>query len=281
MKIRTMKTTTCFLCFFFIISCTSGKEKSYIGSTPAGNVVRSFLGIPYSDSVDFIRWKITLANDGYKLQCNYGLSKPNTAGFIHDGKKIELNGLLRKEKNYYQLRNGNKVLRMVELNTDLVHLLDAGNRLLLGNAGWSYTLSSIQPSASDQIHITPKQTVLKDSMAFEGRTPCFVPGIIAPGALCYKLKWYIVLYADVAMHAPAAYKIFGTPYRKEGSRKGNWKLITGKDGRIIYQLNDEKGNGFLFLLKIDEHILVFTDAQGKLLTGDADFSYTLNRTTSP
>jgi hypothetical protein len=41
-------------------------------------------------------------------------------------------------------------------------------------------------------------------------------------------------------------------------------------------LNDENGNGFLYLLKLDEHILVFIDAQGKLLVGDEDFSYTLN-----
>jgi hypothetical protein len=54
--------------------------------------------------------------------------------------------------------------------------------------------------------------------------------------------------------------------------------MAGKNGRIIYQLNDEKENGFLYLLKLDEHILVFTDANGKLLVGDEDFSFTLNNT---
>lgn len=57
---------------------------------------------------------------------------------------------------------------------------------------------------------------------------------------------------------------------------GSWKIIAGKNGRTIYQLNDEDGNGFLYLLKLDEHVLVFTDAKGKLLVGDEDFSYTLN-----
>ena len=42
-------------------------------------------------------------------------------------------------------------------------------------------------------------------------------------------------------------------------------------------MNDDKGNGLLYLLKLDEHILVFTDAHEKLLVGNEDFSYTLNR----
>jgi hypothetical protein len=41
-------------------------------------------------------------------------------------------------------------------------------------------------------------------------------------------------------------------------------------------MNDEQGKGFMYLLKLDDHILVFTDADGKLLVGDEDFSYTMN-----
>jgi hypothetical protein len=93
------------------------------------------------------------------------LAIPNTNGFINDGKKIELGGELSKEKNYYQLRNGNKMLKIIELNADLVHLLDEDNSLLPGNAGWSYTLNSTSPLRSDQIYITAKQAHLKDSMA--------------------------------------------------------------------------------------------------------------------
>jgi hypothetical protein len=131
------------------------------------------------------------------------------------------------------------------------------------------------PSGTDQINITAAPTILKDSIAFEGRTPCNVPGVIAPGSLCYKLKWYIVLYADPKVNKPDNYKVLGTAWRKEGGRTGTWKIIAGQNGRTI-QLNDDQGNGFLYLLKLDEHILVFTDAQGKLLVGNEDFSYTLN-----
>ena len=273
-----MKIISALLSILLSVTCGSGKERIYRGSTPADTVIRSFLGIPLPDSVDFIRWKLILRENQYHLQCNYGIGKPNTNGFINGGKKIELTGALRKEKNYYQFQNKDKTLNVAELNADLLHLLDADNSLLVGNGGWSYTLNNITPSGTDQINIAPQQIVLKDSIAFEGRTPCNVPGVIAPGTECYKLKWYIVLYSNAEKKESGNYKVYGTTWRKEGARTGKWKINSGKNGRIIYQLIDDKGNGFLYLLKADEHILVFTDANGKLLVGDGDFSYTLNNT---
>ena len=271
-----MKVVFSLLWFLLFVSWASGKGKTYTGSTPADTVIRSFLGIPLSDSVDFIRWKLILRDNRYELHCNYGIGKANTNGFVNGGTNVELSGEYRKEKNYYQFQNGTKTLKAVELNIDLLHLLSAGNSLLVGNGGWSYTLNNSTPSNTNQVTIASAPTILKDSMAFEGRTPCHVPGVIAPDTLCYKLKWYIVLYANTKLNQPDRYKILGTRWRKEGGRTGTWKITTGQNGRIIYQLNDEKGNGFLYLLKLDEHILVFTDAKGKLLVGNEDFSYTLN-----
>lgn len=258
------------------VSSGGAAEKVYTGSTPADPVVRSFLGIPQSDSVDFIRWKFTLGQTRYGLHCNYGIGKANTNGFIKGGTTIELGGDYRREKNVYRFESGVNALRAVELNPDLLHLLNADESLLVGNAGWSYTLNSITPSGSDQASITAEPTVLKDSMVFAGRTPCSVPGVIAPGKQCYKIKWHIVLYANKQTNKPGRYRIFGTPWRKEGSKTGNWKITAGRNGRTIFRLDDDSGNGFLYLLKLDERILVFTDAQGRLLVGDEDFSYTLN-----
>lgn len=138
--------------------------------------------------------------------------------------------------------------------------------------------NNIAPSGSEEVSIAATPPVLRDSMTFDGRTPCNIPGIIEPGKSCYKLKWRIVLYADAPMNKPGRYKVLGTPgAREKGGKKGNWKIIAGKNGRVVYQLDDESGKGFLYLLKLDDNILVFTDAQGKLLVGDEDFSYTLNR----
>ncbi len=272
-----MKIIATFLSLVFFVSCVNSKEKSYTASTPAAPIVRSFLGIPLTDSVDFIRWKLTLANNQYKLECNYGIGKPNTNGFYNGGEKIALTGVVKNEKNYYQLQNDNKTLSLVELNADLLHLLDPDDNLLVGNGGWSYVLNNITPMITDQINITARQTILKDSMAFEGRTPCGVPDIITSDMECYKLKWYVVFYANAEKNESTTYRVFGTPYRKEGGKTGTWKIIKGKDGRIIYQLNDEKENAFIYLLKLGEGVLIFTDVKGNLLVGDLDFSYTLNR----
>ncbi len=269
-----MKLNIAFPLMLLISSCAKTQDKTYTGSTPAAPVVKAFLGIPMADSVDFIRWNLSFQNDRYTMQCNYGIGKPNTHGFIAGGKKISISDKLKKEKNYYQLQNNSKILKLIEINSDLLHLLNDDNSLLVGNGGWSYTLNNIKPSITDKINIAPMQTILKDSMAFEGRTPC--PGLdLRPE--CLKLKWYIVLYADPKTNQPMTYYINGTAYRRDGGRKGTCKIMPGENGRIIYQLNDDKRNGLIYLLKADENILLFIDANGKLLTGDEDFSYTLNR----
>src|SRR5687768_9955695 len=105
-----MKMLSPFLSILLVVSCASAKESTYTGSTPADTIVRSFLGIPLSDSVDFIRWKLILRDDRYQLQCNYGIGKPNTDGFINGGMRTEVSGELRKEKNYYEFQNGTKTL---------------------------------------------------------------------------------------------------------------------------------------------------------------------------
>lgn len=274
-----MKSIAIFLSIFLIVSCTSGsgKEKTYTASTPAGAVVKKFLGIPLSDSVDFIRWELFIRDNHYHLHYNYGISKPNTNGFINGGVKMELSGEWKKKDNYYLLQNGTKSLLIAELNEDLLHLGDSSNSLLVGNGGWSYTLNNTTPAGAHQLNLIAGPSVLKDSMVFDGRTPCGVPGIIPPGRECYKLKWRIILYADADKNIPATFKILATQWRQEGNLTGNWVIITSKNNRTIYQLNDEKGKGFLYLLKADDRILLFSDASGKLLTGDEDFSYTLNR----
>lgn len=272
-----MKIVPAFLIVFFFVSCANGNERTFAASTPANAVVRTFLGISLSDSIDFIRWKLVLNDNSYRLHCNYGIGKPNTNGFISGGKKIELSGTLEKEKNYYQLKNGTAALKIIELNDNLLHLLNTDNSLLVGNGGWSYTLNNLKPSIAYEINIQTKQSLPEDSIVFDGRTPCNVPGVIPPGTECYKLKWRITLYANAEKNGTGNYKILGTAWRKENGQTGNWAVIPGKNGRIIYQLKDNKGTTVLHLLKADENILLFTDANGNLLTGDEDFSYTLNR----
>ena len=275
-----MKNMAIVLCLLLNVACGHGKEKTYTGSTPAADVIKSFLGIPLSDSIDFIRWRLTIDDNDYELKCNYGIGKNNTNGFINGGKKTEIKGDVKKDRNYYALQNGDKILYITELNTDLLHLLDENKAMLVGNGGWSYTLNSLVASISDDVNLVINKPQLEDSLDLEGRTPCKIPGIIPAGMQCYKLKWHIILYADPKTNQPDGYKIFGTAWRQDGPKTGNWKIIRGKNGRITYQLNDDKAEGLLYLLKMDDNIVYFTDATGRLLVGDEDFSYTLNRRTT-
>lgn len=272
-----MKIVHVIFCMFLFISCASSKQINFTASTPAGTVIRSFLGIPQEDSVDFIRWKLTLGDNRYNLQCNYGIGKNNTNRFINGGKTIALNGTFKKEQNMLMLQHIDRILKIIELNGNLLHLLDENNKLLVGNGGWSYTLNNIDPVPASDINTTAQQISLKDSITFDGRTPCNVPGIVPAGMQCYKLKWRFIFYADNENREEGLYKIKGTAWRNMESKTGSWKITIGKNNQLIYQLYDEKGNAFIYLLKADENILLFTDAAGKLLVGNEDFSYTLNR----
>jgi len=267
------------LILFLFTCCANGKERVYIGCTPANNIVKSFLGIPLSDSLDFIRWKVTMQNGKYNLLCNYGVGKPNTNGFINGGKWIRLNGQLKKEGNYYNLQADNRRLSILELNPNLIHFADQNKNLLIGTGGWSYTLNINRPSLSNQVNILSRQTALEDSMVFQGRTPCWDFSINRPDPNCIKMKWSIVFYADARKNIPTTYLLNHSnlmPLQYPG-KKGTWKIIPGKDGRIIYELKPDNDDMPTYLLKLDDNVLIFTDAKGNLLVGNEDFSFTLSR----
>ena len=252
-------------------------KKYFVASTPANAAVKSFLGIPVADSIDFIRWRITLTDGAYKLLCTYGISKPNTNGFYDGGKKTELGGKADHTKGFYILHSGNKTLKLTVLNDDILHISDNDNSLMVGNGGWSYSLNNTTALGSDRVNTTSLPIVFKDSAVFDGRTPCNVPGIIPAGKLCYKLKWRIILYANTAAAQQGKCKVFGTSYRAMNGRPCTWRLSKNDNGDLRYELIDDTGKPFVWLRAADSNILYFTDANGKLLVGNEDFSYSLNR----
>ena len=259
----------------------NAKEINYVGCTPANTTVRNFLGISLTDSVDFIRWSIAAENGKYSLKCNYGIGKPDTPGFWNGGKWIELHGRITKTESYFSFENGKKILKALELNPSLIHFVDENKNLLIGTGGWAYTLGDKALPASDHLSAIAKQTVLKDSMSFHGRTPCGNFSVNPPGSNCIKMKWSIVFYAN--KNQPTTYLLNHSnamPLQYPG-KTGTWKIVNGKDGRIIYQLNPDNDNTPTYLLKLNDNVLVFTDAKGNLLVGDKDFSYTLSRKINP
>ncbi len=150
------------------------------------------------------------------------------------------------------------------LNDHVLHLAGKNKNLLIGNGGWSYTLYG--QGANLPIDIKPQQIALKDSMVFEGRTPCReIANLgLTLSQNCYKIKWSLVLYASKGK--PTTYRTRGTI----NPRTGNWKI---KDGMILL----ESGEHPVYFIMADENILLFSDTKWNLFQGDEDFGYTLNR----
>jgi hypothetical protein len=126
---------------------------------------------------------------------------------------------------------------------------------------------------------------------FSGRSPCREIAAEVKhqvGADCIKLKWSLVLYRDAKTLAPTTYRLRGTLYRNEAAqtervREGKWKITKGTKtdpNATVYQLEAFGSDGPIFLLKADRNILFFLANDGRLLVGDKDFSYTLNRDTA-
>lgn len=271
------------LCILVLLgSSANAKERTFIGSTPAAPIVREFLGISLKDSIDFIRWKLVLRFDNYDLQCEYGIGKNNTNGFI-DRKTVGIVGKLRKENNHYFLTNISKTLPLIEINNNLVHFVDEKDQLLSGNGGFSYALNNVRAIPSDKFNFPTTATSPKNKMVYEGRTPCssILSHAIGSGVPpdCYKKKWYFIFYTDPATGKPTYYLRNGMQHKKETMAKGSWEIITGKDGRTIYKVNPTPDDTYkiLYLVKAGDNILFFTDPAGNLLVGTEDFSFTLNR----
>ena len=249
------------------------KEINYTASTPAGNEVRDFLGISKVDSIDFIRWKLKIIDSKtFNLSCTYGIGKPNTNGFI-DEKKVEQKGTVNLKNDILTLSREGKFLSLLILNDNIIHILNKQGTMMVGNGGWSYTLNSVKQTPTSQINFKWQETGFRDSVSFEGRTPCRGIEELMYGTTrtdCYKKKWLVRLYKNDTKSG--TYKIGGTV----PSKTGKWKLKQNAGGKIIYSLDLSNGKT-LDLLQTDENIVYIMDPKGGLMVGDHDFSYSLNR----
>jgi hypothetical protein len=117
---------------------------------------------------------------------------------------------------------------------------------------------------------------------FDGRTPCNVLAAYLnapPSPECIKIKWRLTLFVDSITRMNGRYELIGLTYKRENPRMGTWQIINGthEDPQaIVYQLN-ENGRPPLLFQKCGNSVLFFLDKERKLLVGNKDFSYTLNR----
>lgn len=270
----------------YLIIPSSFTQSVYVGSTPADPPVRTWINIPQDIKIDFIRWELNLnPSYNYSLKINYGEGQPNSPGFKNGGNFSTIQGVYkisgRNNIKVLTLTYKSSNLSFAGINENLIHLLTASNKLMVGNGGWSYTLNRKQPVETKQpLTVFENISIPKeDEIIFEGRTPCKELAEdynITAERECLKLKWLLKLKRDKKTFEATSYTLSRT---LERSRliQGKWKIVSAASGEQIIELYSENGDLSVLLLTGDENVLFFISKHRKLFTGNKDFSYTLNR----
>lgn len=288
----------------------------FVATSPCDAASKLLLKIPPAAGCELIKWQLTLDQDPttlapttYRLTYTYGLPRQNTNGLAQGGTKVEREGrwaIVRVTNTspfatLYRLDpdRPSQAVSFLKVDQNLIHLLDGDGRLVVGNAGWSYTLNRAggderptrharpphASAAKTNSPVAPLPPITADESAagtFMGRSPC--PEVAAQlnkavGDDCMKAKWVLTLYQSPAGPKPAAYRLRGTFFR-ERIVEGTWAIVRGTKANpaaVVYQLDPDKPQGSLFLMKADDNVLLFLDRERNLLVGNGDFSYTLNR----
>lgn len=277
------------------------------GITPCSAATRPLPQIPADSDCEQMIWKIVLRQDPatgtpttYSLESAYGLSQQNTTGLKGGGTLITLDGswsIVKGTKTdpdavVYRLESQNPpaALSLIRVSDDVLHILQDGQSLMVGHAGWSYTLNRTDNRLPLQIvEITgpdPTQPVFPPTPVgvsvfgvFEGRLPChelmFEFTKIPPHA-CMKIKSQLTLYQDPATGAPSVYY-----YRSTTTfRQGTWTIVHASKAdpeAVIYELRLDDGQPPVSFLLVDENHLFLLSRDGEPLVGNALFSYTLSR----
>lgn len=133
----------------------------FVASTPCSLGTRPVPDIPPGQSgCDLIKWRLKLSGDGksspgtYILDCDYGIPKQGTRGFINGGTHLHREGKWAIAKGMasnpaaiiYRLDpdKPSQSISFVQLNENLLHLLDSHQQLMNGTGAWSYTLSKVK-----------------------------------------------------------------------------------------------------------------------------------------
>src|SRR6185503_9450065 len=227
------------------------------GITPCSAQTRPLPQIPEDTNCEQMIWKFTLYQDSatgapttYQLDATYGVPKQNTNGLDDGGTPIAMQGNWGIMKGtdtdanavIYQLNpeDPQMTISFLKVDEDILHVLHPDMRLMVGNAGWSYTINRTDnrpaprivvpaepPSSSSPLVIPPQPEGSTVLGVFEGRTPCdevvFEFTGIPPHAGCMKVKWQLTLYQDQDTGAPSTYLFRGTGTIKTGT----WMILHG------------------------------------------------------
>jgi hypothetical protein len=119
---------------------------------------------------------------------------------------------------------------------------------------------------------------------FEGRSPCEAIsrqlGAKMPADVDH-LKWQLILFRDSVTLKPTTFTLTTEMFGRK-PLAGSWRIAHGAKnslGASYIVLDWRKPDKPLYLLKGDENVLFILDENLDFLSGDLNFSYTLNRVT--
>jgi hypothetical protein len=281
-----------------------GADRSmvFVGTTPCGDRIKKLLRLQVTGA-DALRWSLTLEKDNkgrvatrYKLQCQCLALPGQNEKVLFTAPRGGSCKLIKGTKadpraTVIELENAFSV---VEITTDILQMLDQDGSLMIGTAGYSYTLNNAEaaekPGDVALALSKPSVSYTNSPLAkgpqvfgiFEGRTPCI--GIarelgMPHDAGCLKTKWRITLFQEPDAKTPTTYKIENSFTRGHG-REGKWRITTGtpdNPNAVVYSLAATDTEPELCLLKGDDNVLFLLSHERRAMVGHADFSYTLNR----
>ena len=270
----------------------------YVGSTPADGVIRTILNINGPDAIDFIRWELVMKSSGnesnrFSLRLNYGVGKPSTPDFISGGKEKKAEGMfsIRPSRSgdtfIFTSQEFKSPLELIRLSDNILHILADRNNLMIGNGGWSYSLSKSNTTKKEKSVLPASLSALNlnvenNTLTFVGRTPCEPVNSeyhLELSESCIKVKWLMKLYVDPVTKNPTSFY-----WNRRGHRteliEGTWTIIKGiptHADAIICRLNPAKPFEPIDMLVADGNVLYFLDKNQGIMMGDKDFSFALNR----
>lgn len=272
----------------------------YVGSSPAGQEILQTLGIDRTGTLDLIEWHLLLRGSersgDFDLQLDYGRAANGSPGLDTQAAHTRRQGTWTSE-NVPGIAG--RVLRLaggpdlVQVTPDVLHVLNVHGTLMVGDGGWSYTLSrepaaepipdpAVLASQPDMSYrLLPLATGADTFGVFEGRTPC--RGIaallaIVPPDSCVKVKWRITLSQDPESSRPTRYRIEGSLHRQT-AREGTWSMTRATLGNTVIRLAATAAEAEMQLLVGDADVLFILDDSGHPIVGHALHSYTLNHRT--
>src|SRR5688572_24838442 len=119
---------------------------AFAGSTPCDEPVRRFLGITNA-ACQQVTWNLSLtdgpAGGPFALRARYHMPIPSSPNHLDGGKELQLSGVwtsaagtgAHSGRTVYSLTTDGRSLRLVLLERDLLQLLTADSRLMVGNGG--------------------------------------------------------------------------------------------------------------------------------------------------